>query len=526
NNQTFIRASVSPSLVTGIEVNAQNQSFGENAGSRVSLQQYRDWSIVGQHNTTISSDLLNEFRFQFARRGLHYGYSDCTAAVCPTLGGDAGGSQTAVNITGYAFFGREPFSTVDRIERRYQWTDHLTYVMGKHTIKFGVDTNLVQVRTRAPQTFELDYGGLYNFGSLPASTFGFPSSLPGFSAIQAYGLGLPGNFIQGTGESNVPFDNTEFGTFIQDSWRISPRVTMNYGLRYDIEFQPLFTPFVGGAGNLNAPAEKALNVVEGIPNYNNAFQPRLGIAWDPWGDGKTVIRAGGGLFFDHPLLAIAFDSTTADGARSTQLIVFPGQASACGIFVSAVVSVCGGTADGPGNLNASSVFQGVLNTTAPTGFPYPVGPYLPNQQRFTALSTSSVLVSQNYLSPSIAAFGGFPNPALPFTYPVAANFQYGYATQANLTIERDLGHNYKLSIGYQYTKGTHLNRPRNVNTTNPVLLDEDLLNASAAGLSFASPLTVQAPSTSIAPTATNCGAAVIAPGALAVLTGCPAGSPY
>ena len=525
-NQSFVRVNVSPSLVTGIQVNAQNQNFGQNAGSRTSLNQYRDFAVVGQHNTTFSSDLLNEFRFQFARRGLHYGFSDCTADQCPTIGGLADGSQTAVNITGFAFFGREPFSTVDRIERRYQWTDHLTWLKGKHTLKGGVDVNFIQLRSKEPQIFELNFGGIYNFGSVDSNAIvselvGVPlTGLPQLTAVQAYGLGLPQNFIQGTGESDLFFNNTAFGVFAQDSWRVTPHFTVNYGLRYDIEFTPEFTPF-GGPGGLNAAAEKNLNVVEGIPVYDNALQPRLGIAWDPWGNGKTVIRAGAGLFFDHPLLAIAFDSTTADGARSSQLVSGGGAPSACGIFPSSVVSVCGGAADGPGNLNAGSLFQGVLNTTAPAGFPFSV-PYLPNQQRFMALPTTpqSVFVNQNYVA------SGFATPILPFTLPTAGNFQYGYATQANLTIERDLGHNYKISVGYQYTKGTHLNRPRNTNVADATMLDENFVNAAAAGLTFGTPITVQAPSAPIAPTATTCGAAVFVPSVLAVLGGCPATGPF
>jgi len=524
--QTFVRVNVSPSLVTGIQVNAQNQNFGQNADSRTSLQQYRDFAVVGQHNTTFSADLLNEFRFQFARRGLHYGFSDCTAAQCPTIGGLADGPETAVNITGFAFFGREPFSTVDRIERRYQWTDHVSWVKGKHTLKGGIDVNLVQLRSKEPQIFELNFGGIYNFGSLDSnsivsSLIGAPiTGLPQLTAIQAYGLGLPQNFIQGTGESNLFFDNTALGVFAQDSWRITPRFTLNYGLRYDIEFTPTFTPF-GGPGGLNAVAEKNLNVVEGIPVYDTAFQPRAAIAWDPWGNGKTVIRAGGGLFYDHPLLAIAFDSTTADGARSSQLIAAGGAPSACGIFPATVVPVCGGAADTPANLNAGSLFQGVLNTTAPAGFPFSI-PYLPSQQRFMATPTTpqSVFTNQNYIA------AGFGTPILPFTLPTASNFQYGYATQANLTVEHDFGNNFKLSVGYQYTKGTHLNRPRNTNVANAETLDTNMFNALAVGLTPGSPITVSAPSAAIAPTAGTCGAAVIVPSVLAVLAGCPAAGPF
>ena len=83
-NTSFIRASVSPSLVTGIQVNAENQNFGQNAGNRTSLQQTRDLDIVGQHTTAFRNDWFNEFRFQFARRGLHYGFSDLPGGDDPS----------------------------------------------------------------------------------------------------------------------------------------------------------------------------------------------------------------------------------------------------------------------------------------------------------------------------------------------------------------------------------------------------------------------------------------------------------
>src|SRR5438093_3904248 len=124
NNSSFLRVSVSPSLVTGIQVNAQNQNFGQNAGSRTSLQQTRDVSGVLQHDTILSQSLVNTARFQFARRGLHYGFYQLR-----------GGSGLGVQIAGFAFFGREPFSTEDRIERRFEWTDSIAVIKGHHTFK-------------------------------------------------------------------------------------------------------------------------------------------------------------------------------------------------------------------------------------------------------------------------------------------------------------------------------------------------------------------------------------------------------
>jgi hypothetical protein len=507
HNTSFLRVGVSPSEVTGIESTSQNQVFGQNAGSRTGEQHYRDFNTTFQHDSILSDTTFNEFRFQFARRGLHFGYSPLP-----------GGSQIGVNIPGYAYFGREPYSTVDRIERRYEFTDNISWTLGRHTFKFGGDFNLIQLRSAKQQIFQLDFGGDVNFGGLPVSAFGLPNSvtllsgatlaIPGTTGLQSYGLGIPQTYIQGIGTSNQPFDNIPVGFFAQDTWRITHKLTLNYGVRYDVEITPLFAP----ATSINAAAEKALGVTEGIPRDYNNVAPRIGIAWDPTGDGKTVVRAGYGLFYDHPLLAIAFNSVTADGGRSVQLLSPGGAPSACGL----VTPVCGGNLDSPNNLNGSSIFQGVLNASSlPSTLPSMF--YLPNQQRFDPLQPTSLFANQNYLT------AGFPLPILPFTLPVASNFVFGYAEQANLTVERVIGGTWKFSAGYQWTRGLHLNRPIDINSTDPVLLTNNLQYAGAAGLGFTSPLTVAVPSSNVAPTASTCGLNVtsLAPGALGALFGCP-----
>ena len=482
-NTSFLRVSVSPSLVTGIQVNAENQNFGQNAGNRTSLQQTRDLDIVGQHTTLFGSNWFNEARFQYARRGLHYGFSNLP-----------GGDDPAVNITGYTFFGREPFATVDRIERRYQGTDDLTWTHGSHTMKFGADFNFLQLASGASQIFELNYGGVYTFSSLGASNLGFPSAFPSFSAVQAYGLGLPQEFIQGIGNSNHPFNNKALGVFWQDSWKLSRKLTVNYGLRYDIEWNPSFP----AANSLNAAAENAFNVEQGIPIDSNNVAPRLAIAWDPWGDGKTVVRAGFGLFYDHPALALAFLANAFDGAASTLL------ESAGGAPCTTTASGC--SVDNPANfsaLNATNVFQGLL-TGAITGCSTSVPSmcYEPNQQRFNPLFTNSLFVNQNYLKANGGV--GFPLPFLPFTIPVQKNFQYAYAEQGQLTVERELGAGFKLSVGYNYTHGVHLDHTDNLSVANPAILTANDNAAVQVGLITpgTNPLTVQLPST----VNTTCGA--------------------
>ena len=517
-NNSFLRVGVSPSLATGLPSTSQNQVFGQNAGSRAGLSQSRDLNFTFQHDTIVSDKAFNEFRMQIARRGLHFGFSQLP-----------GGDQIAVNIPGFAYFGREPYSPVNRIERRFEFTDNMSLVRGKHTFKMGFDANVIQLRSSKKQIFELDFGGDVNFGGFAASTFGFPNNIPGVTALpgttglQSYGLGIPTTYIQGIGNSNQPFDNLPFGFFWQDNWRLNRHLTFNYGVRYDVEITPLFAPLPG----INAAAEKAVGVIEGIPRDYNNVAPRFGVAWDPAGNGKTVIRAGYGIFYDHPLLATAFDAATADGGRSTQLLSGGGTPSACGLLPFPAgppppPGYCGGGADSPGNLNGSSIFQGVLNANSiylafPTSLT--LG-YIPGEQRFDPFAAGSLFANQNYLN------AGFPLPVLPFTLPVGKNFVYGYAHQANLTIERQIAGSWKFSLGYQWTRGLHLNRPQDVNSTDPKLLTQNYANCQAAGITTcsSSPLGVSVPSTPRAPTANTCGYGPVpgAGGILGVLGGCPA----
>ena len=215
-----------------------------------------------------------------------------------------------------------------------------------------------------------------------------PSLSPAPQAYNPTGWESPPLTFRALARRITPFDNLPFAFFIQDSWRVNKHLAINYGLRYDYEKTPLFAP----ATAVNAAAENALGVGEGIPRDNNNFAPRLGIAWDPRGDGKMVVRAGYGLFYDHPLLAVAFNSVTAEGGRSVQLLSAGGTPSACGL----VTPACGNGLDTPNNLNGSSIFQGVLNALPNMG-------YLPNQQRFDPLLPNSLFANQNYLSCRIPA---------------------------------------------------------------------------------------------------------------------------
>ncbi len=177
-------------------------------------------------------------------------------------------------------------------------------------------SNFIQLQAPTSQIFTLNYGGVYDFGSISGAPL-VPSALanqvPSLTPVQAYGFGTPTIFFQGIGQSNRPFDDKLLGVFAQDSWKVNQKLTVNYGVRYDIGWQPTFA-----AGTpSNAIAEKAFGVQEGVPIDSNNVSPRIGIAWDPWGNGKTVIRAGYGFFYDNPALALTFLATAEDGALSS-----------------------------------------------------------------------------------------------------------------------------------------------------------------------------------------------------------------
>jgi len=467
-NSSFVRVGVSPSTDTGIEVNAQTEPFGQNAGNRTSYQQTRDIDVIAQHTTAITNSLFNEARFQFARRGLHYGYS-------PLPGGDDPG----VNLTGFAFFGREPFTTEDRTEKRFEVTDDISWTKGSHTFKFGADGNFILLGTNAAQIFTLNYGGVYDFGSLGASIFGFPSLFPEFNAVQAYGLGIPVDYYQGIGSSNRPSQDNSLGVFAQDTWKLTRKLTLNYGVRYDIEWAPIFS----ATTQLNATAEKALGMIQGIPLNTKNVQPRIGLSWDPWGDGKTVIHASYGIFYDNPSIALTFLANAFDGAESSLLETAGG--TPC------VLTAAGCSLDNPLNfaaLNGTNIFQGLLTgNIAGCSTATPSMCYEPSQQRFNPFQPNSLFTSQNFLTypaanPPFTAGPGYPLPLLPYTIPVTKNFKYAYAQQANLTVEHEITKDLKISLAYNYTHGVHLDRTLNLNVTNPGTLVVNDANAIAAGL--------------------------------------------
>jgi hypothetical protein len=455
NNQFTMRLGYNPSEITGIQVESQNQSLGQNDFSRTGITELKDFSFSAGLTSTLSGSTANEFRFSFGRRATTFRSQN--------------GEAVAYNISGTAFIGRELFSPVDRRENRFQVLDNFNWVVGDHTFKFGGDINFIEIPAAR---FELNFAGLFNFGEFNASNLGFPTSAPAFTPVQSYGLGLPSLYIQGFGNPISQIKNKPLAFYAQDSWKVTSRLNINYGIRYDVELTQQITP-VGfrdplSGINLSADdilaAQDVIGVQQGFPRDTNNFAPRFGFAFDMFGNGKTLLRGSIGLYYDHPLLAVAFNSDIADAAQQQQAVLTAGSpaftsTSTFNLIIGGVPTA--NTFTSPVLLNASQVFQGTVcsaatsNPLCPAGFSTPgvaaTGQYQYGRQRFNDQT-----------------FPGF-GPVLPFTLPVAKDFQYASATQANLSIERQITKNMSLSASYIYVGAHHLPRPTDLNTPNTAL---------------------------------------------------------
>src|SRR6185503_2586536 len=127
-NQMTVRFSYNPSDLTGIQDESQNQTVGQNDFSRTGIQTLRDISFSASLASTLSNRFVNEARFSFGRRHATF---------------DSQIPGAAIQVIGSAYLGSNPFSPVDRTEKRYQLADNLNYIRGNHTFKFGGDFNFI-----------------------------------------------------------------------------------------------------------------------------------------------------------------------------------------------------------------------------------------------------------------------------------------------------------------------------------------------------------------------------------------------
>jgi len=482
DNHLTMRFGYNTGNQTGIQVESQNQSLGQNDFSRTGITELEDTSFGASLNTTLSSTMANEFKFSYGRRHTTF----------RSQNGDA----VAFNISGTAFIGRELFSPVDRTEHRTQFADNFNWVLGDHTLKFGGDFNFVRIPSAV---FELNFAGLFNFGEFAASNLNAnfaPLNLPNLTPVQSYGLGMPSTYIQGFGNPISKIKNTPLAFYAQDSWKIMRRLTLNYGVRYDVELTETIAP-VGIQDPLTGitlsdsdilAAQDAVGVQQGIPRDLNNWAPRFGFAFDTFGNGKTILRGSIGLYYDHPLLAVAFNSDIADASQQQQSVLTAGNPSPTQL------------------LNAAQVFQGTVCVpgATPTAFCAAAGnPSTPG----VAPSAQYQFGRQRFNDQTYSGFGA----VLPFTLPISKDFQYASATQANFGIEQQLTKDMSLGVSYIYVGAHHLPHPTDLNAPDTALQIENYRRCFGT-----QPTTQQAVSTVNPLLCTNQVAASPIPGVIAI----------
>jgi Carboxypeptidase regulatory-like domain/TonB-dependent Receptor Plug Domain len=371
-------------------------------------------ALSGTLISTFSDTLLNEFRFQFAKENRPRPYNG------PLITGETRPlPDTAFDFAKAYRFGEPFFIPVDYYDTRVQFNDNLTIIAGSHEVKMGFEYNHVN----SSQVFRGFMNGRYIFSSTDgflnyAHNPNYVECSDGSSSATGTcpaGTSIAGPvlwFLQQAGVGDVTaeeggtqsINQFEPGVFIQDKWTPVPNFTIQFGLRYEQELEPdpitppdevFFAPFIGTTVNGQAfPSDGT------IPSDKSMWQPRLGITWDPANDGKTVIRASGGIFYARiPGLYLA-------SARSTN----------------------------------GSRLQGIFRSSALTPFLGPVPAY-PN-----LLPQSSVAI-----------------PDHPDVYIFDKNFKNPKTTSFSIGVDREITPDFAVSLKGNYADTTQLTRYINTN---------------------------------------------------------------
>ncbi|HEX3186371.1 MAG TPA: TonB-dependent receptor [Pyrinomonadaceae bacterium] len=378
--------------------------------------------------STISPTKLNEAHFSYSREDRP------RSAVASNIPADtAMGFATTFRFGNPFFLG----PTVDELLWRTQVKDNFSIISGNHTIKLGGDW----LHTLNNQVFRGFFEGRYIFDSVtgflryasPAGPGGFgpntvscsngtfvtaPAPCPGGATtggpllLYLQGAGLTGPATDAAGFSEI--SNEDYAVFAQDSWKIWPNFTLNYGLRWEAQIfpDPVVPPQNTAYGIfLNDPRFPSDGT---LPDQKSQWQPRLGFAWDVSKKGTSVLRASAGIFYARQNMLSQVGSITTNGVQ--QQTIF---------------------------LNTPIISSGVP------------GPVWPNV--VTPPSTVSPCVAGSISNP-FPCFSGVRVFSRDYENPRIYNFNVGF--------EQEIATDWSLYLDFSHSKGVHLTRFLNVNRNN------------------------------------------------------------
>jgi Carboxypeptidase regulatory-like domain len=430
-----------------LEENPDVQSLtGFSAGS--SIHDY-DNNIMGAWYHQFSPTAQNEARLQF---------DFATLNVIPNEPGEVG-----LQIPGFVNnLGTNIFSPNFTITRRYEIADNFTLIRGHHTMKFG-GAELLRGNHTESHTF---FPGRFVFGSLPGFLISPQLAGTSINPLQSASFGLPQVFQQGFGNPVYPYYTRPWtAAYWQDSWKVKPNFTLNYGLRYELDTQ--YAP---------------------LSTYKKNFGPRVSFAWDVFKDHKTVIRGGYGIFYapiyeQIPAVDLSLgvlngnkssvgNSTKAGQVNNLDAICgvsgfFPGNGSSpCNREISIYIVPLTGVPGGNPALNSATVFQtlfaqGAITCTTPAAGNY-------------------ACITPGAGPGGVAQFGlnvtnSGPLAPLQVVFVDQPNFRNPYSQQVGFGVEREIAPGFSISASYIYSHTIGL----------PVALDTNLLPAPMSTVTLA-----------------------------------------
>jgi hypothetical protein len=356
------------------------------------------------------------------------------------------GSLPVIHIAGFTNLGGSPgWPSLQGPAVVYQFVDYVSYLHGNHAFKFGGEVRHNGVDVGA-------YGGSKGMIKFTGAGGGVGEAFASSTPLEDFLAGFPSTANVQLGSPQRHLTTWEYALSAQDDWRITPKVTLNLGLRYD------YTTPLRESDNLLGnfdPAVGLLQVGKQISSPYNGdhkdFGPRIGVAWDVTGKGTTVVRAGASVIFDTQLPMFVFSNISGNAQNGTVggIITVP---------TGAQIVLNGVTTQGTGSIAVSSVTLGGGTGAMPTSLDSSWQNNGPNNTIFPPASTPIQCGD---------GINGDPGPCN--ISAMDRNFRNPYVTNWTLGIEHAFTPNLSLDVAYVGNHGSRLPGMRDINQPVPVL---------------------------------------------------------